>query len=546
MSRSPEVSIIEKDVSFSVQDITSNSAGYVALARWGEVETPIIVSTESDTLYRFGRPNKDTSLYFHSIVSYLNYSSPVVVVRAATKGMKNAFFAPDIKVGEGDQAKTTKAEAVLIKNDAAYAAMTLKNYPLVAKYPGALVNGVIVSICGPEDFSTWDYAKQFTYAPNAGAMHVVVIDGTGSVSGTAGSVLEKYDQVTFVQGSRKDDGSSAYIVKVLDDNSTYLRVPDPELLASLLVAAPHSYANFVLNGGVDDNDVSNADFDSALDILANKDLVTIGRIMTAGMPVISALRAPIIAENRQDSIAFLAPPLDAVLGNPNARVKVLEYFNNSININTSYAFQVDNWKQVHDKYNDTNIWIPCDVDAAGLHGRTFTKQAPWFSPAGMQRGVLKNVIRLAWNPSKTDRDELYPKNINSIVSFTGEGIVLFGDKTALKSTSSFSSINVRTLFIVVEQNIANDAKSVMFELNDKITRGLFKQRIDRYLETVKAGRGIYEFLTVCDETNNTAQVIESEEIHAAVYIKPTRTASVVQLTFVNTNSGTDFSEILGV
>lgn len=546
MARSPEIQIIEKDVSFSTQDVSSNSAGYVALARWGAVETPIIVSTETDVLGRFGRPNKDTTLFFHSIVNYLNYTSPVVVVRAATKNMRNAFYAPDIKVGDGDQAKSTKLDAVLVKNDSAYEAMNLKNYPLIAKYAGSIANGLIVSIAGPSDYSSWDYAKKFTYPPAKGAVNMVIVDGTGAISGEAGTILEKYEQLTFVQGSKKDDGSSAYIAKVMDDNSSYLRIPDVDVLAAQLTAAQKSYSTFVLNGGVDDNSVDNADFDTAVSILSNKELVSIGRIFTAGWPITAVLKAPIVAENRQDVISFIAPPLDAVLANPNARDKVLSYFNESVNINTSYAFQVDNWKQILDKYNDTNIWIPCDSDAAGLHGRTFVNQAPWYSPAGMQRGILKNVNRLAWNPSKTDRDELYPHNINSIVSFKGEGNILFGDKTGLKSTSSFSAINVRTLFIVIEQNIANSAKSKMFEINDKYTRALFKQEIERYLETVKAGRGIYDFLVVCDETNNTAQVIESAEIHAAVYIKPARTADVVQLTFVNTNSGTDFSEILGV
>lgn len=546
MSRSPEIVVKEKDVSFSVQDVSSNSVGYGGLARWGEVNVPVIMSTETDIVARCGRPNKDTTLFFHAIKNYLLYSSPVVFVRAATKGMKNAFFAPDVKTGVGDQATTTKLEAVAVKNDAAFETMTLTNYPLMAKYPGAIANGIVVSICGPEDFSTWEYAKQFTYAPNAGSMHLIVIDGTGAISGEAGTVLEKYDQLSFVSGTRKDDGSSAYIVKVLSDSSSYLRVPDPELLASLLVAAPKSYASWTLNGGVDDNVVENADFDAVLDVLGNKELVSIGRIMTAGWPTVSALNAVTTAQNRQDAITFVAPPLDAVLNNPNARSKVIDYFSTTFNINTSYAFQVDNWKLVHDKYNDINIWLPCDVDAAGLHGRTYANQAPWYSPAGMQRGVIQNCIKLAWYPSKTDRDELYPKNINSIVSFPAKGVVLYGDKTALKSTSSFSAVNVRSLFIVMEQNIASDAISVQFEINDKYTRALFKQRIERYLETVKAGRGVYDYLVVCDETNNTSQVIENAEIHAAVYVKPSRTASTVELTFINTNSGTDFSEILGV
>ena len=200
---------------------------------------------------------------------------------------------------------------------------------------------------------------------------------------------------------------------------------------------------------------------------------------------------------------------------------------------------------MNDKYNDKNIWIPCDSDAAGLHARIFVQNEPWFSPAGLNRGILKNVIKLAWSSNQTQRDVLYPQSINSIVSFKGEGTVLFGDKTALMAPSAFSRINVRTLFIVIKKAISRSARYQLFELNDFITQALFRNSTDQYLGDVQARRGIYDRRVVCDSSNNTAQVIDANEFVGDIYIKPARSINVIRLNFIAVATGVAFEEIEG-
>jgi len=219
------------------------------------------------------------------------------------------------------------------------------------------------------------------------------------------------------------------------------------------------------------------------------------------------------------------------------------YFSSTLNRSSSYAFNVDNWKLVRDKYNNMNIWIPTDSDAAGLHARTFVQAEPWFSPAGFNRGQLKNTIRLAWSSNEKQRDVLYPLGINSIVAFKGEGTVLFGDRTALTTPSAFSRINVRTLFIVIKKAIARASRGLLFELNDEITRSIFRNATNRYLADVKGRRGVYDFRVISDESNNTPQVIDSNEFVGDIYVKPSRSINAIHLNFIATGTGVDFSEV---
>jgi len=215
------------------------------------------------------------------------------------------------------------------------------------------------------------------------------------------------------------------------------------------------------------------------------------------------------------------------------------------NRNTSYAFMDSGWKYQYDKYNDTYRWIPLNGDIAGLVARTDNSRDAWFSPAGYNRGQIKNVARLAYNPSKTHRDALYLQQYNPVVSFPGQGTILFGDKTMQTRPSAFDRINVRRLFIVLEKAIATAAKFSLFEFNDAFTRAMFRNMVEPFLRDIKGRRGITDFIVICDETNNPGSVIDRNEFVGDIYIKPTRSINFIQLNFVAVATGVEFSEVVG-
>lgn len=212
---------------------------------------------------------------------------------------------------------------------------------------------------------------------------------------------------------------------------------------------------------------------------------------------------------------------------------------------SSYAFMDSGWKYQYDKYSDVYRWVPLNGDIAGLCARTDLERDPWFSPGGLNRGIIKNLIKLSFNPTKTERDNLYSKGVNPVVTFPGEGTTLFGDKTLLSKPSAFDRINVRRLFIVLEKTIARAARFSLFEFNDQFTRASFVNLVEPYLRDVQGRRGISDFRVVCDESNNTAEVIDRNEFVGDIYIKPARSVNFIQLNFVAVRTGVSFDEVVG-
>lgn len=537
---SPGVTYSEKDVSFVVENVTSNAAGYAGLFRWGPVEQDMSVSSENDIVLKYGRPDKSTSLFFHSAKNYLDYVSPLRLIRVATRKARNAYFVAS-KDGVSQE-----ADGIVIKNDNDYDTLDMTGFPVVARYPGSIANGLVVEFCDSRGFDKWEHAKRFSLPPQEGQYNVVIIDEEGSFTGRPGNVLERFEQVSMEEGDKHPDGTSAYLPKVLKLQSNTILVGDTVGLTTELTNMKNGVFSITLKNGVDGNDVKDADFSSALTIMKNKETFSVTRGFTSGWPTAIARQMTDVFEKREDAIAFYAPPLESILSNPNAQKQILEYYNSTLNLNTSYAFLVDNWKLVYDKYNDENIWIPCDSDAAGLHGRVFAINEPWFSPAGINRGQLKNVIKLAWYPGNDIRDDLYTSSINSIVAFAGEGYVLFGDKTSMKANSAFSRINVRSLLIVLKIAIGKYARTQLFETNDIYTQTSFRNSADSYLTTVKSRRGLYDKKVVCDSTNNTPQVIDNNEFVCSIYLKPSRTINNIRLNFIAVATGVSFEEIEGI
>jgi hypothetical protein len=533
MALSPGVSSVERDLTFNIQSITSNAAGYVGLFNWGPAEEIIQITTnESELVRRFGQPDSTTSPFFHAAANYMLYSVPLNVVRALGPLALNAISADVI---------TANIDPVLVKNDSDYEGQLFTGISFIGRYAGELGNSIKISIANSTGFSTWQYASLFDYAPGStDVFNVVVIDEDGAITGTAGSVIEQYELMTLTEGSKKTDGSSAYLPEVLKVQSQFVLVGDVSAIS--LVSGTYEVS---LAGAVDDNDVDTADFISCWDLFNNEEEVELVRVFTSFNPTTAVTRAIDVCDSRLDAVAFNAPRLVDVYNNPDRVEDIRAYFNVDINKPSSYAFNVDNWKLVYDKYNDKNIWIPCDSDAAGLHARVFVQAEPWFSPAGLNRGQLKNVIKLAWSANKPQRDVLYPNSINSIVAFAGEGTVLYGDKTALRAPSAFSRINVRTLFIVIKKAISRAARYQLFELNDFITQSLFRNATDRYLDDVVARRGIIDKRVVCDSTNNTPQVIDSNEFVGDIFVKPSRSINFIRLNFVAVGTGISFEELEG-
>ena len=253
-----------------------------------------------------------------------------------------------------------------------------------------------------------------------------------------------------------------------------------------------------------------------------------------------------IAESRKDCIAVISPHRADVVGQTLTTTQmnnILEFY--SPLSSSSYAVFDTGWKYTYDRFNNAFVYVPCNPDVAGTMVRTEVESFPWFSPAGVQRGSINDAIKLAYNPSKAQRDNLYGARINPIVNKPGAGIVLFGDKTALGYSSAFDRINVRRLFLTIEQSVESVANAQLFEINDSITRANFVNAIEPYLRDVQAKRGLYDFVIKCDESNNTPDIIDNNEFRADIFLKPTKSINYVTLTFVATRTGVDFQEVVG-
>lgn len=529
----PKVITREIDKSIEVQSVTNNTTGYVGLFEWGPADAITGITTNEQELAQvFGKPTVDTSLYFHACANYMLYSVPMKIVRVVGSGALNAMDADAIAATESP---------ILVKNADEFDDVSTTQFTtapaFIGKYPGELVNGATISVADNTDYQNWSYAGEFDFEPVAGEVNVVVVDTTGDISGTAGTILERYEQMTNTVGAKKPDGTVAYLKQALKEQSQYVYLVD--FGAIDLTSGVYEVD---MSGGVNDNDPANADFTAGIDKFSNKEAVSIFRFMTSGLDSTAQAYAVDLAVSRGDFITLTHPELTDVYNQPTesaAADNVIEYFNTTLNKPESYNFQIDNWKLVSDTYNGTELWIPCDSDVAGLHARL---PEMWFSPAGLERGRIKNAIKLAWNPSEVVRDRLYKSSINSMIDIEGQGKVLWGDRTALKAKSAFRQIGVRSLFIILRKNISTFAKNRLFDFNDPITWALFRNPTDQYLENVKSRRGIIQKKVVADETNNTAG---SDEFTGDIYIKPNKSIQLIRLNFVAVGASVSFEEVEG-
>jgi predicted DCC family thiol-disulfide oxidoreductase YuxK len=388
-------------------------------------------------------------------------------------------------------------------------------------------------------------------------VHVVVVDEDGELTGSPGAVLEVWQGLSRATDAKLADASSNYFKTVINDQSEYIWFADDRAGANsapaLTVASASNSAPLTLSlaGGVDQDEASIAftSIATAYDQFASPEDVDISLVMagrTSGGVNGTQLANYLIdniAEVRKDCVVFISPEKADVVNTTSPETKVVE-FRNSLR-SSSYAVLDSGYKQMYDKYNDIFRWIPLNGDIAGLCVRTDNARDPWFSPAGTNRGQIRNSIKLAFNPNLAQRDFLYKNSANPVISLQGQGTILYGDKTLLNKPSAFDRINVRRLFIVLEKSISAAAKSFLFEFNDEFTRTQFRNLVEPFLRDVQGRRGIYDFKVVCDETNNTPEVIDSNKFIGDIYIKPARSINYIQLNFVAVRSGIEFSEIVG-
>jgi hypothetical protein len=391
----------------------------------------------------------------------------------------------------------------------------------------------------------WQYNGTFGRKPDAGSLHVAVIDSTGTISGTKGFVLEKFENISTTAGAVTPEGATNYYPTVIENMSSWVTVANSSVIGTA-AAAISRYEPFT--GGTDattESTATLAHIGFALDTLKNSNEIDISFVLQ-GKGDDMATRANYIVSNicetRKDCVAFLSPSKEAVVDElkMNAKMTNVIAYRNKVQ-NSSYSFMDSGYKYRYDKYNDQYRWTPLNGDMAGLAARV----EPWESPAGFRKGVIKNVIKLAFNPSKPHRDTLYGSDVNPVISQTGQGIVLFGDKTGLGLPSAFDRLNVRRLFIAVEKAIATAAESFLFELNDDFTQTQFKNIVDPFLRDIQGRRGIIDFRVISDSTVNTPEVVDQNKFRASIFIKPARSINVIELTFVATRSGIEFDEIVG-
>ena len=423
-------------------------------------------------------------------------------------------------------------------------------------------------------------------------LHIVVVDIDGKITGTTGAVLERFVGVAKGSDAKTTIGETNYYVEVIKQRSAYVYWGEHEtgvfnatatasdgnwglssdrqfnLLrsstgstdfpAGRTTVGSKNNATFYyrLQGGVDyaaaggNYTITNSDISTAYELTADPESQTIDYILAgpsgasdaAALAKITSLVN--IAEERRDCIVFVSPRRGNVIGISNTETQTTNIVNFFDDLpSSSYLVFDSGYKYIYDKYNDVYRYIPCNGDVAGLCLQTTETAESWFSPAGFQRGNLRNAIKLAYTPNKSQRDILYSSRVNPVVSFPGQGVVLYGDKTALGFASAFDRINVRRLFLTIERVISGAAKAQLFEQNDETQRSLFINIVEPYLRDVQGRRGITDFLVKCDDDNNPQESVDRGEFYAEIFVKPTRTINYITLTFVATRTGVSFSEV---
>jgi phage tail sheath protein FI len=566
---SPGVAVSEVDFTTVVPSVQTTSGAIVGTFLWGPAGVIKQTSSETELVSIYGKPSTNTAIQntFLTAASFLAYGNNLKVVRAVSTTTNNA---------------TSNASSnVQVTNESSFEYSYLTNRlnantagAFIGRYPGSLGNSLTVSVCdaGNATFSAWsvngvNISSYFPGRPgtsvqatDAGSsndeIHIVVMDTGGLFTGTKNTVLEIFPYLSKATDATDSLGNSNYYKDYIFRNSKYIYAIDPPSYSTTSSTWGVTLANnvnfatiattptFTLSNGSDDAP-TDANRNTGWDLFSNPDEVDISLAVTGNASITVQQYVISLVNSRKDCIAFVSPPSANVVNQSGSETTNIQNWITALDRSSSYVVADCGWKYMFDKYNNNYTYVPLNGDVAGLCVYTDAVRDPWYSPAGFNRGNLKNVVKLAWNPNKTQRDTLYAIGVNPIGSFPGQGTVLFGDKTLQSKPSAFDRINVRRLFIVLEKSIAQAAKFSLFEFNDTTTQNQFVNLVTPFLADIKARRGIFDYRVVCDSTNNTQSVIDSNQFVGDIYIKPARSVNFIQLNFVAVRTGVEFTTIVG-
>lgn len=581
-SESPAIVVKEVDLSGGVPNVQSTTGAFAGQFRWGPAEQATLVDNEATLASTFGAPTDSFAVDFLTAASFLRYSSALQVSRAVASTTYNAmdsaarsaidsdrqWWIDNVQISDSDipasytRGSTTvyTQNAFQYKNKDALDNATFQTsysnvqQTIFAKYPGAIGNSIQVQVgdsssyaSNPWKASNTAFIAQFDDEPTSNERHVLVTDKDGVITGTAGTVLERYAFLSNQAGSTNADGSSNYDKDVINRASNYIYLANS--FAGNYDSATSSMV-FNLRGGSEDSTASTGDIQNALDVFEDKDTIQVDFLIAPDMVDATSQKTIVndmvatAQQTRKDCVVVTSPARNSVVGNSNpVSATTTDVANYTY---SSYLFVDNNFLKVYDKYNDKYVNIPAAGATAGIMAASDANAAPWFSPAGSRRGAYLGVTSLAYTPTKSQRDTLYKAGINPIANLPGQGILLYGDKTHMNRPSAFDRVNVRRLFNVVERAIALAARNTLFELNDEFTRAEFVNIVEPFLREIKGRRGITDFRVVCDETNNTPAIIDRNEFVANIFIKPARSINYITLNFVAVRSGVDFEEVAGL
>ena len=593
-SLSPNITVREIDLTGTVPNVSTTTGAFVGDFRWGPVEEATLVGNETELVNAFGAPDTQGAVDFISATNFLRYSNSLYVVRGVTSAAYNAV--------DSDGAEPTTS-TTLIKNldDFNLKKSSIntgeKKVNFIGKWAGDAGNSLKVQIFTADSdnaptttFDNWGPSDDGTigdlfdgqpgtsiYTSDLGGahdeVHVAIIDSDGVFSGTKGTVLETFPFVSLASDAKTADGTTNFIEDVINNQSNYVWCigqgstldsagagtaasgTDFRLQSVGDIPASDRIQSFTLGSGANSGALTPTEYSTGFDLFDDANTIEVDFLIAPGMAsqtnqtnVVNYLTGIVAAaDGRKDCVVVTSPHRDGVVNEtagPGQVVTNSTLFADSLT-KSSYVIMDNNYLKVYDKYNDQYIFVPAASSTAGLMAGTDKVAGPWYSPAGQRRGLYYGVTSLAYNATRSQRDTLYRKGINPIVNLPGQGILLYGDKTLEARPTAFNRINVRRLFLVVERAIKAAARNVMFEFNDEFTRAEFVNIVEPFLREVQGQRGITDFRVVCDETNNTAAVIDANRFVASIFIKPARSINYITLNFVDVRTGVEFEEVVG-
>ena len=542
---------------FVIESVTSNTAAVVS-------RDPVTGAISGATAVRFKRsPFSEPTRNMLGTVAVTANSTTVTATQTAARNAAGTTF--DLQYKVGDIIKINGEE---------------RKVASIASNTSLTVNLAFTNTATAQTHSrTWEYAGLFDKEPvttqhsaDKGALydeiHIAVIDEDGEWTGNLNEGVELFTGLSVAKGAKFEDGTKAYYVDAVNRRSKYLYWADHNAMGDVYASGTVNYTSAwgsvaaagvefssgttggsmistsSLTGGVDGTNVADSDKITGYQKFRNTEETEIGLLIAGEASATVALELIAIAEQRKDCVAFISPEQADVVNNEGSEVDAVVDFRNNLGT-SSYAVLDSGYKYQYDRYNDVFRYIPLNGDIAGLCAAAEASRDAWFSPAGFTRGAVRNVVKLPFNPRQSQRDSLYKQGINPVVNFMGEGTILFGDKTLLAKPSAFDRINIRRLFIILEKAISRFARASLFEFNDTFTRAQFVGAVEPFLRNVQGRDGISDFIVVCDDSNNTSDVVDRNEFVGDIFVKPNRAINFIQLNFVAVRSGVEFSEVIG-